>query len=957
MSSHEQKGPGHALKIIEDVIDLPRGERVGALLQACSDDRELLEEALSILWMSLEVAEVETPAFAPLRSTGGAEGPDGPGLGAQSAFPGASEADAPDVDEEGDRELGSAIAGSSIGPFRILHELGHGGMGTVYLAEQRQPIRRRVAIKVAREWLDQGARLRLAAERQAMARLSHENVARLYEAGATGDGHPYFAMEYVEGDPLTTYCDAARLSIEERLRLFLEVCAGVEHAHRNGIIHRDLKPSNILVAEAEDGARPKVIDFGIAKATDGRLHEKSLLTGQAIVGTPAYLSPEAIADPDAVDTRSDVYSLGVLLQELLIGVRLVPEVEGESAITLLRRVLEEDPPPILRRWRKLDPVQRLSAQAARGLDRGDLEQKIRGDLEWIVGRASARAQDDRYSSVAELAADVKRHLEHQPVLAGPPSTVYQLRKLVRRHRATFAFSILVLLSLVGGLVARTIEADRAQRLAAEAIQAREETEEVVDYLTDLFVSADPHESLGQDPTATELLGRGVERLESEAFDERPAIRARLLHTTARVLRRLGRVEASQQSAERALEIRRRVLPGSGELAETLALVGGLARDADDHERAEELLREALALREATSGLESIEASSVMVELSAAFEESDRVEEALPLAQRALAIEERELGARDPRVLGILNNLARLAQRSGQIDEAEKAYRRSLELKREVLPPNHPDLALTLVNLGNLLAFRETEEAAALFREARAIEEQVLGPEHPDLAITLNSLGSALRNLGQWEDSEEAFERALAIFEKVRGPEHAHVGVVLYNLGRVSEARGDLRAAEARHRRALGIREKGGPAWAMAESLLRLAKVERLDGDLETAGRLLEAAQGQMAGEAGSPKRRFLAAERGWLALTAAELGAAELDAAEVFFREATDGDATENETAAEAHGEALKGWARLAYVRGEHDEAKALARQSLEVLETVFAPKHSSLEELKTLIEQINRQP
>lgn len=339
----------------------------------------------------------------------------------------------------------------------------------------------------------------------------------------------------------------------------------------------------------------------------------------------------------------------------------------------------------------------------------------------------------------------------------------------------------------------------------------------------------------------------------------------------------------------------------------------------------------------------------MVDLAAVLEESDRAEAALPLAQRALAIEERELGPRDPRVLGILNNLATLFQRVGRIDEAEKAYRRSLELKRETLPPNHPNLALTLVNLGNLLAYHKTEEAAALFQEARAIEEQVLGPDHPDLAITLNSLGTALRSLGRWHAAQEAFDRALAIFEQTHGPEHAYVAVVLFNLGQLAEARGDLAAAEVQHRRALRIREKGSSDWARTESLLRLAKVERLAGDRAAASRLLDMAQELMADDEASSRRLFLAAERGWLALAAGETGRAEAD-----FRKATEGEAPENERAAEAHGEALKGRARLAQARGASGEAAELARRSLEALETVFAPAHASVAEARMLIEQIN---
>ncbi|MEM8993385.1 MAG: serine/threonine-protein kinase [Acidobacteriota bacterium] len=950
MSSHEKKGPRHALNIVEDVLDLPPGDRSGALLRACGDDAELLEEALSLLWASLEVSDVETPAFAPVRGAGGESG--GHGAGDREGEPGrraaetrgAAEPEKPGAAESAD----GAVGGSAIGPFQILRELGHGGMGTVYLAEQSAPIRRRVAVKVAREWLDEGARLRLAAERQAMARLSHENVARLYEAGATDAGHPYFAMEYVEGETLTAYCDSQRLGVDERLRLFLDVCAGVEHAHRHGIIHRDLKPSNILVAEGDGGPRPKVIDFGIAKATDGRLHEKSLMTGQSIVGTPAYLSPESIADPDAVDTRSDVYSLGVLLQELLIGVRLVPEKAGESAISLLRRVLEEEPPPMLRRWRRLDPETRRRTRESRGLAGGDLEPKIRGDLEWIVGRATAKGMDERYSSVAELAADVKRHLEHQPVLAGPPDTLYQLRKLVRRHRGPFAFSLLVLLSLVGGFVARTLEAERARGAAAEAIRAREETEEVVTYLTNLFVSADPYESLGDDPTATELLERGVRRLEGDAFDGRPAIRARLLHTTARVLWRLGRARTSRPLAEEALEIRGRLSTDSVELAESLAFVGVLAGEADDHGRAEQLLRRALALREAKS--DSRELASVLLDLAAILEESGQAEVGLPYARRALGIVEAEFGPRDRRVSGVLNNLGTLSDQAGRVDEAEQAYRRAIEIKRETLPRGHPSLAPTLVNLGNLLAFHRREGAVELFREARAIEEKALGPDHPDLALTLNSLGTELRKEGDWIAAREAFDRALAILEKSRGREHAHVAMVLSNLGGLEHARGDHGAATDRARRALEIREKNGSESAVTSSLLKLAKIERLAGDASAAAPLLQRAEELLAGQKNASARLFLAAELGWLALLAGDPVKAE-----AYFREATDGEAPENERAAEARGEAWKGRARLALDRGASDEAASAVRRSLDALETIFAPTHVSVVEARALAEEISR--
>ncbi|MEO1368843.1 MAG: tetratricopeptide repeat protein, partial [Acidobacteriota bacterium] len=495
------------------------------------------------------------------------------------------------------------------------------------------------------------------------------------------------------------------------------------------------------------------------------------------------------------------------------------------------------------------------------------------------------------------------------MLAGPPDTLYQLRKLVRRHRGPFAFSLLVLLSLVGGFVARTLEAERARGAAAEAIRARDETAEVVTYLTDLFVSADPNESLGDDPTATELLDRGVQRLESDAFDRRPAIRARLLHTTARVLWRLGRVHASRPLAEEALEIRGRLSTDSAELAESLAFVGVLAGEANDHGRAEELLRRALALREA--GSDARELASVLLDLTAILEESGQAEVGLPYARRALDIVEEEFGPRHRRVSSVLNNLGTLSDQAGRVDEAEHAFRRALEIKRETLPPGHPSVARTLVNLGNLLAFHRREGAVELFQEARAIEEKALGPDHPDLALTLNSLGTELLKAGDWVAARGAFDRALAILEKSRGPEHASVAMVLSNLGGLEQARGNLEAATGRARRALEIREKNGAKSAVTSSLLRLAKIERLAGDASAAAPLLERAGDLLAGQKTGSARLFLDAELGWLALLAGDPVEAE-----THFRDATDGEAPANERAAEARGEAWKGRARLALARG-----------------------------------------
>ena len=336
-----------------------------------------------------------------------------------------------------------------IGPYRILDVLGEGGMGVVYLAEQTKPVRRQVALKVMRHVMTQPlAVIRFDAERQALARLQHPNVAQMYEAGTTEDGHLYFAMEPVDGQPIGKYCDQYRLSIQERLELFCAVCAGVQHAHQKGILHRDLKPSNILVTEVQGGPVPKIIDFGVAKALDQPLVDATLYTDDRLVGTPAYLSPEALGsnEKDAdIDTRSDVYSLGIVLYELLVGVRPF-DTRGLGFLQVLTKVLEDEPEGPSTRWTTLDIETRQAIADRRRLERSALKKRLRGDLDWIVMKAIAKDRRLRYRSPSELAADLRRHLEHRPVEAGPPSRFYRLGKLVRRHRALVAAALVVVLA-------------------------------------------------------------------------------------------------------------------------------------------------------------------------------------------------------------------------------------------------------------------------------------------------------------------------------------------------------------------------------------------------------------------------------------------------------------------------------------------------------------------------------
>ncbi len=466
----------------------------------------------------------------------------------------------------------AGVAGR-IGPYRILSTLGEGGMGTVYLAEQTEPIRRRVALKVIRFGsMGSDTVRRFEAERQALARMNHPNIAQAYEAGSTDDGQPYVVMEYVPGLPITDYCDRQRLTVEERLELFLAVCDGVHHLHQKGILHRDVKPSNVLVTEVrategDDRPVPKLIDFGIAKGLDQPLTDVTMLTGELLVGTPGYLSPEAVRASQAeggldVDIRSDVYSLGVLLYELLTGERPFATDEA-SFLEVIRRITEEEAPLASARLAALDAASRLERARARRFESPALGRRLKGDLDWILRRAMARERYRRYVSAAELAEDVRRHLRHEPVAAGPPGAGYRLRKFVRRHRSGVVSAVLITLALLGGIAARTLEAARANREAAraseEVVRASREAKaarQVSDFLVGLFEISDPHQASAGTMTAREILDRGAERLRGQELEDQPLLQARLMDTIGSVYGKLGLHEPAVELLAEALEIRR-----------------------------------------------------------------------------------------------------------------------------------------------------------------------------------------------------------------------------------------------------------------------------------------------------------------------------------------------------------------------------------------------------------------
>ena len=716
-----------------------------------------------------------------------------------------------------------------IGHYRPLQRIGVGGMGEVYEAQQLEPIRRRVALKVIKRGMDTDAIVaRFESERQALALMDHECIAKVFDAGATPDGRPYFVMEYVKGIPITEYCDKHKVGTKARLELFLHVCAGVQHAHQKGIIHRDLKPSNVLVTVQEDKAVPKIIDFGLAKATAHALTESTLFTelGQ-MVGTPEYMSPEqAEMSGLDIDTRTDVYSLGVLLYELLVGtLPFDPRVWRQGNYEDIRRKIREE--------EHQRPSTRLtmmasSTDAARRprAEMVALSKTLRGDLDWIVMTAMEKDRTRRYDSASDLAADIVRHLKNEPVLAGPPSHRYRMQKFVMRHKFGVAAASAIILAVILGMVGTTmglLRARRAQRLASEeAATARQ----ISDFLVGLFKVADPESTLGSTITAREILDQGAARIERE-LENQPATQARLLYTMGNVYKNLGLYRQARPLLETSYRLRR----GGEDLdfASSLTSLGDLARLQGNLAVAESLLVQAVETKEKLLGPEAPELASTLTDLGVAYTSHGKYKEAEVVLQRSPDIRERTLGSQHPDVAESLNYLGVLYWRQQRWADAEPLFLRAIDVWKKTRGESHPDLARTLNNLGILYnAQARYAEAVPVYEQALVIYEKSLGPEHTRTAGALSNLARVLYNLGlegspgKLAEAGLVYARALAILEKQLGPDHPSVATMLNNMANLKMKQKDYPGAEPLFRRALEIRERAlGPdhpdvAWSVAD---------------------------------------------------------------------------------------------------------------------------------------------
>ncbi|MBK9385590.1 MAG: serine/threonine protein kinase [Planctomycetes bacterium] len=771
-----------AKELFLDACDLPLEERAGFLAQRCGEDAELraaVERLLAHDGAPSAIAErVVHEQLAAL------------------------------LDEERARALPAEID-----RYRVLGLLGEGGFGAVYEAEQLEPVRRVVALKVLKPGMDSRQVLaRFAAERQTLALMSHPCIATVLDAGITAEGRPFFAMERVQGVPLGRYCDEQQLDLAARLQLFLRICGAVLHAHQKGIVHRDLKPSNLLVATVDGSPLPKVIDFGIAKALQPLELDADITRERGLfLGTPEYVSPEQAAGELDIDTRSDIYSLGAVLYELLAGTTpLERETTRQLGLpALLQRIQSEVPPrPSLRIAEGSERVQAIAR--ARRTDPQSLARALRGDLDWIALKALAKERAERYPTVSALAEDLERYRRGEPVLARAPSFAYRGARFARRNRAALLAAAAMLLLLIGGIVGTSLGLVRALRSQGEAEEARRRAEAFSEILLSALASGDPLEGGSVDRRVSEVMQRVVEDLDAGALRQHPESEAEVQMRVARTLLGNDHPAEGLQLAERSLAFYDAAGPTHAVDAARARMLVAIHLDRLGRtSEAEPLFRAVLDARRAQQPGDHSELAYALRGLGVVLQHRGRLDEAEAHYREALAMERRLHPEDHVEIASALNNLGSLLQTKGRSAEAEASFREALEMRRRLRPGGDPLTARALANLAqSLLAQRRPAEAEPLAQEALEMFRRTLPTDHADLAIGWTSVAFAHQACSRAAEAEAALREALALYRRNATGDHHQVAGALANLA-------DL---------LLGLRRDGDAEALLGEAL---AMLERL----------------------------------------------------------------------------------------------------------------------------------
>lgn len=809
----------HRVKsIFEEVIELPAPEREAALAALCDADTDLRAAVARLLASHEDAGEF---------------------LGA------------PTLDgERGDNPAscgrpGDAALPDRIGAYTPIEVIGEGGFGTVYKAQQDMPVRRVVALKVIKQGMDTREVIaRFQGERQALAMMSHPNIAAVLDAGATAEGRPFFVMEYVPGEPITRYCDRVAMSLNDRLALFMQVCHAVQHAHQKGIIHRDLKPSNVLVVSRDTGdsstsgvgAIAKVIDFGVAKATEQRLTDHSVMTMDGVlVGTPEYMSPEQ-AEPgeDDIDTRTDIYSLGVLLYELVTGtLPFGRRTLRRRAIGEIQRIVREvDPPRPSARLSTLG--RRVSASVSgaaaddagreddgdgtvmeiakrRGSEPRHLIRRIRGDLDWIVMKCLEKDRSRRYETANGVAREIERYLQDEPVMAGPPGAGYRIEKFVRRHRVMVGAASVAAAALVIGLTVSIIGfqaavrsrdvADSQRKLAQESeATARREARKsaaVNAFLQRMLSEADPRQSAQREMTVRVALDRAVARLNAGEMKDEPEIEAEIRLTIGRSYAGLAQFDAATREITAAVDLYRRLFGNaSGEIASALHERGAALKLAGRPSEGEADLRAAWEIQKKLGGDAAAEAMACANDLALTLIDQQRYDEAEPLLKSVYAYAKQHEYANDSLLPEAVNNLGSLYMAKGEFARAAPYFREAIEINTRRHGAVHPDVATNYDNLAQALhGENDLDGSLAAFNTALTMRRKLFGNDHPDLATTLHNIAVLHFARGELPECEKALRESLAIFRRAYGPAHPDTLTVNDSLVSVIGGQGRLKEAE------------------------------------------------------------------------------------------------------------------------------------------------------------------
>ena len=877
-------------ELLDGALDRPAAERIAWLAQECADDlalRGAVERLLAAGAAPTRLPHPPADLVAPLLQELAAEAPD------------------------------------RVGPWRLLRELGHGGMGAVYLAKRDDDqFQKQAAVKLLHRGLagDELTR-RFRHERQILATLEHPHIARLLDGGIA-DGVPYIVMEYVDGLPLDEFCERHRLPVAERLVLFGDVCAAVQYAHQSLVVHRDLKPSNILVTADR---QVKLLDFGIAKLLADEGHhvaDAETRTGLRLM-TPEYAAPEQVRG-GRVTTATDVYALGVVLYELLAG-RRPYDLRGRTPSEIERVICETEP---------VRPS--TAAGAATGGDTQSLRRRLRGDLDTIVLKALRKEPGRRYPSAAALLEDLRRYRDGLPVLARPDSFTYRARKFAGRHRVGVAVTAL---ALAGALAAAGRE--RALRAQAESERAKAEAESakaraVQEFLVGVFGASDPYTGSAEasrELTAQRLLDRGRARVDS-ALGSEPEVQAEMRTVLGRVYANLGLYADAAPLLERALERRRALLGERHEaVAATATELGDVYLRQARYAEAESLLGAALATRRALHGAESEPAARSLDRLATVYQEQSRYGDAEPLFREALAIRRSRLGPDHADVAESLANLSLILWWLGRYEEADSLVERAVGIRRDRLGPRHALVAESMHNLAQVRQSRgRMEEAESLFRESLAMKREAFGSAHPRVTVHLNNYGRLLRDMGRYDEAEPLLQEALALDRRLFGEEHPYVAASLTNVALVQGDRGQLEQADTLFRQVLAMYRRlvGEKHLRVAFTLNNLATVRHRMGDLAGAERLFRESLAQYH-ELFGPEHRYTASVSASLAEVLRDRGGRGLAEAESLFRSAVRSlEAGMPETRGRL-GPALAGLGQTLVAGGRPAEARPLLERGLEL--------------------------